>query len=1267
MSSFVHRRDDDDDDLGEDNRTAPPPKRSKKARASGVGAAGFSGAGASQYQSQRTEQLGSVHAPREAPQSQAPIRNLARENGALLCIRLQNFKSHNNFEMNFGPRLNFIVGKNGSGKSSILAGIIAALGGNPNKHSGTAGGAKAAGSLVRDGAAWAQVELEIANGGPDPFALESGAAPPKLTVSLKLSKQDSGKTTQAYAINGTSVPARRVRELADFYNYEVENPCVINTQAVSASFLRDPKDAPKRYSFFLRAANLEPLKINYRNGYEEKKLMEDRLAKHGERRIELTEQLEEAQKRAAAASERLDLERHIMQAERRSAYAILLSHKAQLASARHGVGALKDKAEALGRAEVEAKDAHRHARNEAERLNAQRKDVNARLAEHSRKAGELKKEWKAATKRVREAEGHKADAAEAQKEHGVSVVELTRRLEEQRKGLDGATRKADAALNAKIDRLGTQHASLKAQHADALRELSPLEERAATLSDGLNGAKRQAADAKREHAEAAAEASRLRRAAEGGDSGDGKAALFHRDMPNLLRAVRASPRGSWQAYPPVGPLGMHLAPKPEVSATYGDALEKACGGWFTLCAFVVGTHADATKLLAMCPPGLRSLKVMVQPSEARFPTPPPPRTRPIDSRGEVALTVLEALQPIADNTAFNALLNMQAPENCLLLRSYEDVTRLIFATNASYSRAYTPDGTSHFRRGRTTASEPSLSKSRGTATLLCGGGNDRAVIAAQAERAQQHTLTTAHAERAAAERERAASSEHREVGVAVSAMASRVRALERKVYEASGAVEVARDERATSAPAAALQEVHSELDGAKAAVAAAAADEARHAAEAERLGGVVRAVLTRLEEAHAEEASLTEAMDAKENHANSGGGSSDGAPDAAADLQARATAAQRATAAAEKARQAVRAKEEDMAAKAQTAEEKEKQVRTIYPEGPPSDLADLADGLNGGHGCGVGGEAEEGAQPMEVDGDGAPPPAARGGGLSERAAGKRPAGRGGSHSGSGSGDGAGSGVRRPKAHDVVGFEKWAREEEEHAKKEVNALHTRMRVADRKCGGSDTSGVTAQQLKEDEAAASTALEKHDTTARHCQKLHDQLGPSLQERVKFWKAALKKTSAQSSDDFNRCLSYKGLAGKLEHDHVKETLDAMVYTSSQNAHAHASRSLRTLSGGEQAFASLCFSLSMWPFSVSPLRAMDEFDKNMDNTFLQASLKHLLEASDQAATRQILILTPNDYHASLTGSVCKPLYDKLMAGASMNNPEAAIQIKNMPDVQRD
>ena len=41
--------------------------------------------------------------------------------------------------------------------------------------------------------------------------------------------------------------------------------------------LTRPKDAAKRYQFFLRAANLEPLKNDYKAAYKEKATVEERL------------------------------------------------------------------------------------------------------------------------------------------------------------------------------------------------------------------------------------------------------------------------------------------------------------------------------------------------------------------------------------------------------------------------------------------------------------------------------------------------------------------------------------------------------------------------------------------------------------------------------------------------------------------------------------------------------------------------------------------------------------------------------------------------------------------------------------------------------------------------------------------------------------------------------------------------------------------------------------------------------------------------------
>ena len=65
------------------------------------------------------------------------------------------------------------------------------------------------------------------------------------------------------------------------------------------------------------------------------------------------------------------------------------------------------------------------------------------------------------------------------------------------------------------------------------------------------------------------------------------------------------------------------------------------------------------------------------------------------------------------------------------------------------------------------------------------------------------------------------------------------------------------------------------------------------------------------------------------------------------------------------------------------------------------------------------------------------------------------------------------------------------------------------------------------------------------------------------------------------------------------------------------------------------------------------------MDHTYLASSLLHLLEACE-AANRQILILTPNDYSA-LIGKECKPLYERLLKGeehAEPPEPGDAVQI---------
>lgn len=57
------------------------------------------------------------------------LENAPAENGILESVTCANFMCHEYFEVGLSPLINFIVGRNGSGKSAILAAITICLGG----------------------------------------------------------------------------------------------------------------------------------------------------------------------------------------------------------------------------------------------------------------------------------------------------------------------------------------------------------------------------------------------------------------------------------------------------------------------------------------------------------------------------------------------------------------------------------------------------------------------------------------------------------------------------------------------------------------------------------------------------------------------------------------------------------------------------------------------------------------------------------------------------------------------------------------------------------------------------------------------------------------------------------------------------------------------------------------------------------------------------------------------------------------------------------
>ncbi|KTG36819.1 hypothetical protein cypCar_00047813 [Cyprinus carpio] len=67
-----------------------------------------------------------------------------------------------------------------------------------------------------------------------------------------------------------------------------------------------------------------------------------------------------------------------------------------------------------------------------------------------------------------------------------------------------------------------------------------------------------------------------------------------------------------------------------------------------------------------------------------------------------------------------------------------------------------------------------------------------------------------------------------------------------------------------------------------------------------------------------------------------------------------------------------------------------------------------------------------------------------------------------------------------------------------------------------------------------------------------------------------------------------------------------------------------MRSLSGGERSFSTVCFVLSLWAIAEAPFRALDEFDVYMDMVNRRISMDMMLKIAASQRYRQFIFLTP-------------------------------------------
>ena len=527
--------------------------------------------------------MGKSEKKRKAPE---PGTDIPYGNGTIMKVKVSNFMCHKNLEVDLGPRINFIVGENGSGKSAVLTALSVCLGMKKAAKERSDRGMK---GFIREGSTQAKVEVSIRNVGQD--ALEpdlygnvimvertinaTGAAPFKI-------RNQWGKEM------GSSRDA--LTRVTDHFNIDVDNPIVVMSQDSSRQFLHSGKDSDK-YRFFVKATLLEDIqqKIAYikdlvKSMDQQIQEQEEKLPKVEQEVVRLKEEFE-----SYTAIERL--REQVQEFRRRLAWADVYQSEIMLKQTEDEGENLRnlrptletnirDQAETVANCQAEV--------NEAEKRLAELQAETATLiadihAAHQKQSTLLREKTRAETNAM--AHANEITRAEGSKKELEDAIEQARAaLQQQSQAQDDSLQRAVEAQTAKL-------AELKARHDEIVART----ETRASADREAQGAMRSAEMAVKDETEKLRDMeSKLREAS--ADKGELLDKLAGKNGPQKLRKLvdLVRKRAKEFSQPPIGPIGLYVKLKEEY---WADAVEETIGQG--LGSWLVGNMSDRDVLNKM--------------------------------------------------------------------------------------------------------------------------------------------------------------------------------------------------------------------------------------------------------------------------------------------------------------------------------------------------------------------------------------------------------------------------------------------------------------------------------------------------------------------------------------------------------------------------------------------------------------------------------------------------------------------------------------------
>ncbi|KAI8970307.1 P-loop containing nucleoside triphosphate hydrolase protein [Mycotypha africana] len=177
--------------------------------------------------------------------------------GTIARVELVNFMCHKYLKIDFGPKINFVIGHNGSGKSAILTAITLALGANASSTNR----GRSLSDFIKNGASAANITIHLTNGGDLPYRPDIYSD--MIIVERRINK-DGPAPYKIKNASGRIVSTKKEDLIAilDYMNIVVTNPLTVLMQDKARKFLSDSSPEDK-YELFMQGTQLTNLQDDF--------------------------------------------------------------------------------------------------------------------------------------------------------------------------------------------------------------------------------------------------------------------------------------------------------------------------------------------------------------------------------------------------------------------------------------------------------------------------------------------------------------------------------------------------------------------------------------------------------------------------------------------------------------------------------------------------------------------------------------------------------------------------------------------------------------------------------------------------------------------------------------------------------------------------------------------------------------------------------------------------------------------------------------------